>query len=303
MALRINISKKNDFRENEYIVYLFRRHLSTARIRLGILAWAAICVFIGITSGVLLHWNSTVTINDDLLEAPISAWDTCRDLRVRREWRNLAHSEQQDYFDAVHCLLEQPAKISNGSAFDDFAYVHKTFGSYSHKSALFLPWHRWFIYVYETALIKQCGYSGALPYWDWTLDWEDITVSPVFDPVHGFGGDGNATGEETVGDGRCVIDGPFAGLQALRYDAAYNPHCLSRGFLRGKLLEELCSNDIHPDVITTILQKPSFKDFMHDLEERPHIAIPTGIRGDWVKFTVPYGKQIGSSETFIITVY
>lgn len=26
---------------------------------------------------------------------------------------------------------------------------------------------RYFLWTYETALIEECGYKGAQPYWDW----------------------------------------------------------------------------------------------------------------------------------------
>lgn len=213
----------------------------------------------------------------------------CKTQRVRREWRNLTDSKKAEYIAAVQCLRTRPATTARGSLYDDFPYVHKRFGSYSHKSAAFLPWHRYFILLYENSLRENCNYTGALPYWDWVLDWKDVTLSPVFDAELGFGGDGNVTGKVTVGGGRCVVDGPFAGLEALRYDADYQPHCLSRGFLRGELLQRMCGDDIQPEKVDRILQLDDFESFMHDLEEGPHIAISTGIRGDWLKFTVPYG--------------
>ena len=219
---------------------------------------------------------------------------SCQDSHVRREWRTLTSLEKDEYISAVQCLRTRPATIADGSLYDDFPYTHKQFGSYSHKSAAFLPWHRYFIFLYENSLRKECGYTGSLPYWDWTLDWEDITQAPVFSSTSGFGGDGDPTGEITVGGGRCVIDGPFAGLEALRYDADFLPHCLSRGFLHGELLRRLCGDDIHPAKVRDVLAMGDFESFMHHLEEGPHIAISTGIRGDWLKFTVPYGMSNGS---------
>lgn len=68
-------------------------------------------------------------------------------------------------------------------------------------------------------------------YWDWTLDWKDLTHAPIFDSDTGFGGDGDPTGDITIGKtGRCVIDGPFNDIKAKYYDVKYLPHCLSRGF-------------------------------------------------------------------------
>lgn len=51
-------------------------------------------------------------------------------------------------------------------------------------------------------------------YWDWSLDWEDITKAPIWDPVIGFGGNGNESDAESI-HGHCVTDGPFARLEVL----------------------------------------------------------------------------------------
>ena len=260
-----------------------------------LLIFSLFSLLISLTLGYLVLFSDYPAEVDN-----VSTWQTaihteqsCREFRVRKEWRTLTRSEKTEYISAVQCLRERPATIANRSLYDDFPYVHKQFGSYSHKSAAFLPWHRYFILFYENSLRKECGYTGGLPYWDWTLDWKNMTQAPIFDSTVGFGGDGDPNGEITVGGGRCVIDGPFAGLEALRYDADFQPHCLSRGFLYGELLKRLCGDDIHPDKIKDLLRIEDFKGFMHELEEGPHIAISTGIRGDWLKFTVPYGMSNG----------
>lgn len=43
-------------------------------------------------------------------------------------------------------------------------------------------------------------------YWDWTLDWEDPLSSPVFDPMTGFGGDGDRQQPSSTGVGYCLTD-------------------------------------------------------------------------------------------------
>jgi hypothetical protein len=53
-----------------------------------------------------------------------------------------------------------------------------------------LPWHRYFLNLFEDALRTDCGYQGTQPYWDWNLDTADWSKSPIFDPVRGFGGNG-----------------------------------------------------------------------------------------------------------------
>ena len=98
--------------------------------------------------------------------------------------------------------------------------------------------------TYEKALREECGYKGAQPYWNWTLDTgpgKDIRDSPIFDPVTGFGGDGipgafpppTPTRIDFAGGsgGGCVANGPFVNftLNVGPGDVlTYNPRCLSR---------------------------------------------------------------------------
>ena len=52
----------------------------------------------------------------------------------------------------------------------------------------FLPWHRYFGATYEKALREECGYKGAQPYWDWTIDvasGKNFSDWEVFDSEYG----------------------------------------------------------------------------------------------------------------------
>ncbi|KAI9641112.1 hypothetical protein NHQ30_010542 [Ciborinia camelliae] len=117
----------------------------------------------------------------------------------------------------------------------------------------FLPYHRYFVASYEKALREECGYRGAQPYWDWTLDISsagDFAQSPIFDARFGFGGNGawipyNASDANQpsapLGDmpgrtgGECVTDGPFQNI-TLRLgpgpdlSGSAGPVCLRRDF-------------------------------------------------------------------------
>ena len=212
---------------------------------------------------------------------------------IRREWRTLPPSAQQHYISAVLCLRTHPSTInpsSNMTLYDDFPWIHARIGYFTHGAAPFLPWHRYFLHIYETTLREKCDYQGALVYWDWTLDWESLESSPVFDAETGFGGDGEVGGAITVSrTGRCVIDGPFAGVVAEFYDVQHRPHCLSRGFrdLEGNL-GHMYGDDIRPESIEEVLSLPTYEDFVAKMESRVHDAIPYGISGDFETFTAPY---------------
>ena len=58
------------------------------------------------------------------------------------------------------CIVETERLVSNGRPED--AGVINTYEA--HDTAAFLPWHRYFIHVYEEALREQCSYSGHLTY-------------------------------------------------------------------------------------------------------------------------------------------
>ena len=215
----------------------------------------------------------------------------------RHEWRTLSEVEQQEYIAAVLCLRTQPSALapdSNKTAYEDFPWIHSHVGYSTHGSAPFLPWHRYFLHIYETTLREKCGYGGSLVYWDWTLDSAALEHSPVFDAETGFGGDGEVGGAITVSrTGRCVVDGPFAGIEIDYYDVKYQPHCLSRGFrdLEGDL-GHIDGHDITSESIEEVLSLPDYERFVTLMESRVHDAIPYGISGDFETFTAPYGQSM-----------
>ncbi|KAG0151158.1 hypothetical protein CROQUDRAFT_37190 [Cronartium quercuum f. sp. fusiforme G11] len=143
---------------------------------------------------------------------------SCTRIKQRQEWRTLSRRSQISYINAVKCLMNQRSNLyprSGLSRQDDFQYVHSTLQGNVHFVAQFLVWHRHFIYLYEEAL-NTCGYIGALPRWDWTLDAENVTAAPVWspDPQVGFGTNGTGPGDPSTDlDGGSVVDGAFASLQ------------------------------------------------------------------------------------------
>ncbi|KAK8064599.1 tyrosinase [Apiospora phragmitis] len=108
-----------------------------------------------------------------------------------RELRDLRSPERLEYLRAVKCLSSIPSTVCHGSLHDEFAYIHRKIGDYSHEAAPFLPWHRYFIHIYEQTLKQYCQYEDTLPYWDWTHDWANLTQAPVWSTTEGFGANGN----------------------------------------------------------------------------------------------------------------
>jgi len=73
-----------------------------------------------------------------------------------------------------------------------------------HFTGLFLPWHRWYVHVFEKSLKDKCGYTGSSPYWNWTIDSPDFYESSFWkdsNPDSGLGGWGDPNADFTVTDG------------------------------------------------------------------------------------------------------
>lgn len=172
--------------------------------------------------------------------------------------------ERANYTKAVLCLQGQPSQLDPAvypgakSRYDDFVAVHINMTMKIHLNAVFLSWHRNFVYLYEQALVNECGYTGTAPYWDWPKWASRLHTSPLFDgSEYSLSGDGqyNATeGPYVLGPnatlprgsgGGCVTTGPFKNYQAtmgpFEFDLIfetegvlpstafnYNPRCFSR---------------------------------------------------------------------------
>jgi tyrosinase len=136
---------------------------------------------------------------------------------------------------------------------------------------------------------------------DWTLDSKDLFASPILDHIHGFGGNGKINSPETLEDGHCVTEGPFADTtRAWKGDAkyghgvTYEPHCLSRDFAtstRSAEDIEWLHSLITPAYLNGNLTRPIYELFFESFENGAHNAIPQLLRGDWLTFTAPNGKR------------
>ena len=121
-----------------------------------------------------------------------------------KEWRTLLPPGKMSHLNAVDCIATTTiphAPSSNNSGVksrndDDLLCTHiqQTFSI--HYVGDSLPWHRYYsVATYEHILRAECGYDGAQPYQDWTLDVgsdETFVNSPVHDTGLGFGGNGDA---------------------------------------------------------------------------------------------------------------
>ncbi|UPK93034.1 hypothetical protein LCI18_003969 [Fusarium solani-melongenae] len=201
-----------------------------------------------------------------VLACPLSANEQpaakCSQPRIRKE----CSPEQAAYIDAVQCLKTAPSKGTSvfdtlQSRYDDFVALHiNATRGLPLKYLLFLPWHRYAIWTFESVLRTECNYTGTQPYWDWTLDNPAFNGSLFESPVlQSFGGDGSATNN-------CVEDGPFTGDTYLNIGPlesfAKNPRCLTRAISEGLFNMSSSWDDIYPPTMSrrSFVQLQAFID-------------------------------------------
>ncbi|KAH6569860.1 hypothetical protein BASA50_003602 [Batrachochytrium salamandrivorans] len=195
----------------------------------------------------------------------------CAQPLVRREWRELTPRQQTDYINAVICLKMSPSRlprtIRSPSRFDDVAYTHSQALGVAHSSAAFLPWHRAFLSAYENALRDECGYPGALPFWDWTIDSQAPESSSLWSD-RSFGGDGNP-----FTPNRCITNGPYVNF----YSTFEFRSCISRA-ITGNLGST--TSFYTPEVIFRMVSTSRTYDaFRQAVEQGPHNNVHAGIGG------------------------
>lgn len=226
-------------------------------------------------------------IVSDPFESPRSS---CTNPALRKEWRTVSKEAQAEYIAAALCLHETPSALDwdpEAKRSDDFPWLHAHNPPDHHRTANFLPWHRYFIHLYEKALKESCGYQGHLLYWDWILDYDNLTRAPVFDAEHGFGGDGGPEDEESIKAGSCIRDGPFSNYEVRVLGEENKPHCLSRGFGRFFGSGSFTGPTVSPTAMGIVLQETDYYDFLTALEGSADNDIPLGMGGDWVLASAP----------------
>ncbi|KAG8733898.1 hypothetical protein FRC12_018712 [Ceratobasidium sp. 428] len=150
-----------------------------------------------------------------------AARSECTTPYERKEWRELSSTAQAAFITAVKCLSNPtthphsssltPTGYTSGiapvdttsSRYDDFVYSHMDSNIITHFTGLFFPFHRWYLTCFEKALRNECGYTGYLPYWDWSLDANNVAASPILSSsaTTGFGTVGTAANNYVVTDG------------------------------------------------------------------------------------------------------
>ena len=172
-------------------------------------------------------------------------------VRRRQSWRKMTCREQNEFMNAIHILKEE-------GTYDEFTRIHYDSADTAHLEDSFLPWHRWFLYSFETALQRAAGYCIALPYWDWDATPEDA-MSVIFKST--------TFGSEQSG---CVRDGLVDGWRSFGNGGG----CVHRDFnynTRYVVSEE--------EILSRITNIGNYNDFRPALEGSPHASIHHFISG------------------------
>ena len=197
------------------------------------------------------------------------------DVEVLTAYRYSVPPHGPEYSGTLEWILSMPSKTES-----TLLQIHWT--------GLFLPWHRWYVHIFEESLKNKCGYTGVSPYWNWTighpgfspsrLDSDDCIDAQDFykssfwkdsDPVSGLGGWGDPN------DDFRVPDGGFHKLP-LSYPT---PHTVRRNFtllsfnlpFRSFLItdrQEMGNSSFTASIIEAILEIPAgdYKGFQTVLE-------------------------------------
>ncbi|QKX62695.1 uncharacterized protein TRUGW13939_09856 [Talaromyces rugulosus] len=220
---------------------------------------------------------------------------TSQNIGVRKEWEILSEDEKNNYLKAVQCLQAKPPQYNDTMAlnrYEEFILSHIEQTLKIHISGLLLPWHRYFVSLFEQALRNECGYQGYQPYWDWSKHVIQQNSTIFSGSENSYGGNGEAIphGEyniTTAGGpppvttslqppgtgGGCIFGGPFANHN-LSIDATNDgastpvqtfkkPRCLTRDFN----LTTLSRQNSYERVTELILNNENIKSFHAQIED------------------------------------
>ncbi|KAJ7370850.1 hypothetical protein OS493_029394 [Desmophyllum pertusum] len=138
--------------------------------------------------------------------------------RQRKNFPSMTRSERLRY---VNTVIKLSTDRRYRREYNRIVGIHKRlFNKGIHTRQQFLPWHRWFLLLFEN-LLRKVDCRVTLPYWDWSL----------------FSGAAFETGEDDIwsnkdwglgGDGKreCVKDGRFSSAKkwSLELDLRANLH-------------------------------------------------------------------------------
>ncbi|KAI0835965.1 Di-copper centre-containing protein [Hypoxylon sp. FL0890] len=212
-------------------------------------------------------------VAEDEVTAQDAAASTCdrNNPNVRFEWRNYSADDRKAYVNAVKCLMDKPSSGNFQGAqnrYEDLVSVHQQLTPKIHQSAVFLPWHRYYVSVFESLMREECGFDRAFPWWDETLDagkfaQSDIFTDPYFGPLPAKTSDGQGT---------CIQSGTFGGLTLhIGPGSGFTDHCLARA------VDESLTATVSASFVQDCNSRTSYDDMRGCQELGPHAYGHNGV--------------------------
>jgi tyrosinase len=137
-------------------------------------------------------------------------------------------------------------------------------------------------------------------YWDWSLDWQDLASSSIWDNEEGFGNqDDSKVGVSVPGqmtDEKCV-SGPFKDVRLLHFNLTVRPHCLSRQFQLSKSEEHgtFSGELMSPEGMAQLAQCREYGTLRYGMEVI-HNVIHNGVIGDLNTWSSANGKFFAQTK-------
>jgi tyrosinase len=196
------------------------------------------------------------------LPAKLADNPECTAPQQRRSWHDISDADRKAYLAANRCLLTSPQKLNllpgAKTRWDELVSLHQIHALQIHTTGQFLPYHRYYLKTLEF-LLQECGYTGAIPYWDETRDAGNFSTSVIFDPVTGFGGGGKAADP-------CVPNGPFANLTV-----NIGPGFGSEARCVNRRITDFFSSQCGTSFVTAALNHTTYESVLDGIYSGPHL--------------------------------
>lgn len=113
--------------------------------------------------------------------------DECSEWRVRTEWRSLSYCDQQNFIQAL-VTVRYATQDDGTNLYDEYITHHNSYSADIIGKSEFLPWHRAYLMRFEDDLRSLGGNFTCItiPYWDWSLDFSNESLAPVYAPFGGL---------------------------------------------------------------------------------------------------------------------
>ena len=206
---------------------------------------------------------SSLFLSAALLAACV--YGQCANMYQRREWRTLSNSDRTRFINAVK-QSKQP--MSDGISFyDKVVHLHVARAGEIHNTANFFPWHRLYLFLFESYLRRVVDSGVALPYWNSAIDSQAPELAEFFDDDSSIGFGRNGQGRDM-----CILTGAFAGWQTT-YPAT---KCLRRQWAETDRIGTLYGVDQIQNMMATSTNYPAFNAVMY---RAPHAQLHNSIGG------------------------